>query len=147
MAKALLIADGILNTFFFLFHLLVGYQIHHLAQLATPYRALMEPLNVGGMLFIFFFAYASFFQGKEMLQTGLGRVVLLLVAALYLSRAAEEFFLFKFTPAIFGSCVLVGAIYVALFVTAIKEKNESPKARPSAEPSSTADTAKLCPAA
>jgi hypothetical protein len=54
--------------------------------------------------------------------TGLGRAVLVLVSALYLSRAAEEFFLFQFTPAIFASCVLVGAIYVALLVISIRER-------------------------
>jgi hypothetical protein len=88
----------------------------------------MEVLNVSGVLFIFFFAYASFFHGKELLQTGLGRVVLSLILALYLSRAAEEFFLFKFTPAIFGSCVLVGAIYAALFVIALRESHKLPLA-------------------
>jgi len=119
MSKALLVAGGVLNAFFFLFHLLLGYQIHHLTPVAPPYRALMEALNTGGALFILFFAYVSLFHGKELLQTGVGRVVLLLVSALYLSRAAEEFFLFKFTPLTFGSCLLVGAIYVALFVIAI----------------------------
>ena len=121
MSKGLLVAGGILNTLFFLFHLLLGYQIYHFAQVTVPYRALMEALNAGGVLFIFFFAYASFFHGKELLETGLGRAVLALVAALYLSRAAEEFFLFKFTAAIFGSCVLVGAIYAALYVMGLRE--------------------------
>jgi len=129
MPRALLIAGGILNTFFFLFHILLGYQIYHVAQLPTPYRALMEALNLGGVLFIFFFAYVSFFYGKDMLQSRLGRVVLVLIAALYLSRASEEFFLFRFTPAIFGSCLLVGAIYVALFVISVRRsKSEAAKA-------------------
>ncbi len=121
MSKALLAAGGVLNTVFFLFHLLLGYRIHNLVQLAAPYRALMEALNVGGVLFIFFFAYASFFHGKELLGTGLGRAVLALAAVLYLSRAAEEFFLFNFTAAVFGSCVLAGAVYLALFAIALKQ--------------------------
>jgi hypothetical protein len=53
---------------------------------------------------------------------------LLLVAAVYLSRAAEEFFLFTSTPVIFASCVLVGAVYVALFVIALKTRRKQPAA-------------------
>jgi hypothetical protein len=148
MAKPLLIAGGILNTVFFLFHLFLGYQIHHLVQLTTPYRTLMEALNVGGVLFIFFFAYASFFHGKELLTTGLGRVVLLLVAALYISRAGEEFVLFKFTPVIFGSCLLVGIIYVTLFAIALKETNKRrPATGSDRASSSTPSAAKLHPVA
>ena len=124
MSRGLLIAGGILNSLFLLFHLLLGYQICHLTQVAAPYRGLMEALNVGGVLFIFFFAYVSFFHGKELLESGLGRVVLVLISALYLSRAAEEFVLFQFTPAIFGSCVLVGAIYLALLVISLKMRQK-----------------------
>lgn len=120
MSKALLIAGGILNAVFFVFHIILGYQIHQLTNLPAPYRALMEALNLGGVLFLFFFSYASFFQGKELLQTGLGRAILALAAVLHLSRAAEEFFLFRFTVTVFVSCVLVGAIYVALFAIATK---------------------------
>ena len=125
MSRRLLVAGGVLNTLFFLFHLLLGYQISHVAQVAAPYRALMEALNVGGILFIGFFAYASFFYQKDLLETRLGQLVLLLVAVLYLSRAVEEFFLFKFTPLIFVSCVLVGAIYVALFVIAVQQSDKA----------------------
>jgi len=147
MSKTLLVAGGVLNGLFFLFHLLLGYQIQNLAQVAPPHRALMEALNVGAVLFMFFFAYVSFVHGKELLQTGVGRVVLLLVSVLYLSRAAEEFFLFKFTPTIFGACVLVGAVYIALFVIELKPESTpaaaivrtaapagsgTPKARPAA---------------
>jgi len=125
MTKRLLIAGGILNALFFLFHVWLGYQIHQLAQVAPPYRALMEALNVGGVLFIFFFAYASLFHGKDLMETGLGRVVLALVAVLYLSRAAGELFLFNFTAVIFASCLVVGAIYAALFVIALANEGKA----------------------
>lgn len=122
MTRRLLFIGGVLNSAFFLFHLLLAYQISRLVQLAPPHRALMEALNAAGALFLFFFAYASFVHGKELLETGLGRVVLVLASALYLSRAAEEFFLFPFNLAIFSSCLFVGAIYAALFVIALQEK-------------------------
>jgi len=121
MAKRLLIIGGVLNTIFFLFHIQLGYQIHHLTQVSSSHRALMEALNGAGVLFIFFFAYVSFFHAEELIETGLGRIVLALVAVLYLSRAAEEFFLFAFTPLVFGSCLLVGALYVALFTLALQQ--------------------------
>ncbi len=121
MSKALLLIGGILNSLFFVIHVLLGYQLFHLTQLAPPFRGLIEALNVGGVLFILFFAYASFFYGQELLSTGLGKAVLLLASVLYLSRAAEEFFWLRFTPAIFALCVIVGAIYAALLVIAIRQ--------------------------
>ena len=122
MSRRLLFTGGILNAVFFLSHLLLGYQIYHLTDLATPYRALMEALNVGVVFFIFFLAYVSLFHGKELLETGLGRAVLILVSVLYLSRAIEEFVLFNFSAAIFGACLFVGAIYVALLVISLQKR-------------------------
>jgi len=123
MSKALLTLGGVLNSIAFVFHLLLGYQIHQLSQVAPPYRAIMQALNGGVALFVFSFAYVSLFHGKELVETGLGRVVLEVAAALYLSRAAEEFLLFEFTPLLFGACVFTGAIYAALFAIALREKN------------------------
>jgi hypothetical protein len=124
MSKRLLFIGGVLNSAFFLLHIILGYQIPHLVQLAAPYRELMEALNVSGVLFIFFFAFASFVHGKELLETDLGRTVLVLVSVLYLSRAAEECFLFPFNPGILGACVFVGAIYVVLLVIAFQERSK-----------------------
>ncbi|HUB02854.1 MAG TPA: hypothetical protein VL983_09215 [Terriglobales bacterium] len=126
MTKILLIAGGILNTLFCIFHVFLGYQIHSLMHLAPPVRALLEALNAGGALFILFFAYASLLRGAELMETGLGRAVLALVSVLYLSRAAEEFFLFQFTPIIFAGCLLVGAIYVTLFAIAPRKSPAPP---------------------
>jgi len=125
MTKALLIVGGVLNSVFFLFHVYLGYQIHHLVRLAASYRSLMEALNVGGCLFILFFAYASLCRAGDLIRTRLGWAVLALVSALYLSRAAEEFFLFSFTPAIFGSCALVGGLYAAILVLAVRSGSRS----------------------
>ena len=61
MTKVLLVIGGILNSLFFLLHLVLSYQIHNLTQLAAGYRGLLQALNVGGVLFIFFFAFVSFF--------------------------------------------------------------------------------------
>ena len=147
LSKRLLIAGGILNTLFFLFHIFLGYQMQRLAELPPPYLGLFEALNFGGVFFLFFFAYASFFHGKELLRTGLGRAVLILATALYLSRAAEEFFLFKFTPAVFGACALAGAIYATLFVIARNEKRHTVLTRHGAAAEPAREAQKLHPAA
>lgn len=120
MSKALLIVGGILNSLFFLLHLVLAYQINHLTQLAAPLRGLMEALSVGGVLFIIFFAFVSFFCQAELLQTRLGRTVLVLITALYLSRAVEEFILFTPSLLIFLSCTVTGLVYLALLVLSLR---------------------------
>jgi hypothetical protein len=114
--QVLVWAGGVLNVLFGLFHIWLGVEIWRWAGLPAEVRGLMEALNVGGTLFIWFFAYAFLLRGKDLLSTGLGRATLVVSLLLYWSRAAEEFFLFSFTPAIFISCVVMGAIPVALLV-------------------------------
>jgi len=120
MFKRLMIVGGILNSLFFLFHIFLGYQIQHLAHAAASHRGLLAAFNVAVALFIFFFVYASFLHQKDLLETKLGHAVLGLASLLYLSRAAEEFILFKFNTRIFVSCLLVGAIYAGALVIAMR---------------------------
>jgi hypothetical protein len=133
MTKALLVMGGILNTIFFLFHVLLGCQIHRLTDVSLKYRGLMEALNVTGVLFLFFFAYVSFFCGAELLGTRLGRTVLALVSALYLSRALEEFILFNSNLTIFVACALLGAVYVVLLSCALRGGSALPVAKPTGQ--------------
>ena len=118
MIRVLLIIGGVLNTLFFLFHLVLGHQIKNLTQVAPPLRGLMQALNVGEVIFIFFFAVVSFFCQMDLVQTRLGRLLLALIAILYLSRASAEFIIFKFTPTIFVACAVTGLIYFALLLIA-----------------------------
>jgi hypothetical protein len=111
-------AGGVLNVVFCVFHIWLGIMISRWPG-PKDVRGLMEALNVGGTLFIGFFAYAFLVRGKDLIATGLGRATLVLAILLYWSRAAEEFFLFTFNPAIFVSCIVSGAIPAALlFLTA-----------------------------
>jgi hypothetical protein len=116
--RRLLITGGVMNLAFGLFHLLLGWQIRGWTALPAGARGLMLALNVGGTLFIFFFAYAFLFCGKDLVTTRLGRATLAVSALLYGSRAAEEFFLFPFTPVIFATCLIAGAIPALLLATA-----------------------------
>lgn len=112
MSRVLLTVGGIVNVLFGLFHVFLGWQIQTVPAL-QPSRGLLQALNVGGTLMILFLAYASLFQRREMLSTGLGRATQVLAILLYWTRAAEEFVLFSFTPVIFVSCLAAGGIYAA----------------------------------
>jgi len=116
MKKTLLISGGILNTLFGLFHVLMARGIQVSEILSPEARSLLHAFNAFGIIVIFYFAYISFFHDRELLSTRLGRTMLVLVALVFLSRAIEEFILFKFSIAIFLPCVLVGGVYVALFL-------------------------------
>jgi len=77
----------------------------------------MEMLNVGGVLFILFFALSSLCFAKEMLGTKLGRLVLFFVFLLYGSRAIEEIVIApKFSPVIFVVCALLAGLYLVLYI-------------------------------
>jgi len=117
----LLLAGGIVSALFALFHLVLGWQIHHAAGLPTPARGLMLALNVGGTLFIIFLAYAFLFRGQDLVSTGLGRATLVAGAALYWSRAAEETFWFDPSAVIFVGCLFAGAIPAALLALGRRE--------------------------
>ena len=114
MKQTLLVIGGGLNVLFGLLHIWLGWQFHRATHLAPDDRALMEMLNVGAILFVFFFAYASFFCKREMLTTGLGKAVLVLILLMYLSRAIEEVILSPaFSIVIFATCLLVVGVYLA----------------------------------
>jgi len=120
MARALLLIGGILNLAFGTFHIGLFWGLQAAAGLSTSVRSLVLALNGAVILSVLFLAVASLFFRADLLATGLGRLTLGLAAALYLSRAAEEFLLFKFTPVIFGACSVVGALYVAILVMALR---------------------------
>jgi len=114
MNQTLLVVGGSLNVLFGLLHIWMGWGFHQATNLSRDYRAVLEMLNVGTMLFVFFFAYASFFCAREMLTTWLGKAVLVLILLSYLSRAVEEVILSPtFSVAIFATCLLVAGVYLA----------------------------------
>jgi len=115
MNKVLVIIGGILNTLFGLFHIWLARAIHLSSGFSPETQGLLQAFNVFVTIVMFYFAYISFFQQRDLLSTKLGKSTLALVALAYLSRGVEEFFWFKFSWMIFIPCVLVGAIYVVLF--------------------------------
>ena len=115
--KVLLTIGGVINLIFGLFHLFLGYMLHTNPNIPEGFRPLMEMLNAGGALMIFFMAFASLFYKEEMLTTKLGRLVIILTLLLYWSRAVEEATIAAgFSAVIFTSCILVGIIYFLLLI-------------------------------
>ncbi|ACB75277.1 hypothetical protein [Opitutus terrae] len=111
-AKVLLLASGVANGLFFLFHLYMGWQLHHL-QVAPGLRALLEMFNGGGALFILFLTYASLLRAEEILTSRLGTAVLVLGSGLYLLRAVAEFVVAPHArPAIYLTCLVTGGLYL-----------------------------------
>lgn len=114
MKQTLLVIGGGLNVLFGLLHIWLGWEFHHAPYLSPDVRALIEMLNMSAILFVFFFAHASFFCKREMLTTRLGRAVLVLILLVYVSRAVEEVILSPaFSAFIFAACLLVAGVYLA----------------------------------
>ena len=61
MSKRLLLIGGVMNGIFALFHIWLGWQIQMLPDLLPDYKALIQMLNVGGILTIAFATFVSFF--------------------------------------------------------------------------------------
>ena len=121
MNRVLLRIGGVANALFVVFHVWLGYQIHTSPGIAAGDRPLMEMLNAGGVLFILLFAISSLCYAQEMLETRLGRLVLLFVFLLYGSRAIEEIVISpQFSAAIFVVCALLAGLYLFLFFNANK---------------------------
>ncbi len=116
MSKILLITGGVLNVLLAAFHVFLGYKIYLIQDTAANYRALMIMLNSGVTLLIVLFAVASLVYVHDMLTTRLGKLVMLFAALLYASRGIEEIIVaIQFSSFIFGICILMSAIYIALF--------------------------------
>lgn len=117
MNRILLRIGGVVNAFFVIFHVWLGYQIHTSPEIAAGNRSLMEMLNAGVVVLILFFAISSLCYVKEMLETKLGRLVLLFVFLLYGSRAMEEIVISpRFSPVIFIVCALLAGVYLVLYI-------------------------------
>jgi len=115
MQNTLLIIGGTAQIILGLFHIYLTTAIQKMDSLTPSGRALMQMLNVGGTLLIFFVAYVSFFQQDSLLSTSLGRATLIFVVLFYVVRAAEEIIFSQvagFSPVIFVICLAVAALYL-----------------------------------
>jgi len=113
MNTLVLYACGVINALFALFHLGLARSIQHLTLLSPGHRALLHALNFGGFLFLIFLAVA-FLACQPDLRTRLGRATILLGAAIYLTRAFEEFVLFpRIGWVVVVLCTIAGLLHLA----------------------------------
>lgn len=122
MKKKLVIIGGFINLFFLIFHIYLGFSIANFQNLLPDHKILMQMLNVGGIGFMAFFTYVSFFCIKELIETKLGKVVFLIIFLTYFVRAFEEFLFFgqHLSLPILLSCFLVSLMY--LYILVYKER-------------------------
>jgi hypothetical protein len=96
--ETLLMLGGIFNVAFAVFHLFFWRLFdwkRDLASLSFINRQVMQILNLCVTFVFLIFAYISFFHSTELLGTGLGRALLLLISLFWFLRAAEQVLFFQ----------------------------------------------------
>jgi len=115
--KILIRIAGVINLLFAAFHVWLGRVICQFTDMPAEHLALMKMLNTGGTIFILFLGVSLTFLAKEIATTALGRLILLLGAATYLVRAAEELIVAPSANiTIMAACTIIGLLHLLLFM-------------------------------
>ncbi len=123
MRKRLLVAGGVINVLFTVFHIWLTWQLTKIAGLTPEIKALLIMLCVGGTTMIGFAAYTSLFCIQNMLTTKLGKATLLFIILIYSSRAVEEIVLEPhFSALIFVTCLITALVYGLVMVLPHEKK-------------------------
>jgi hypothetical protein len=94
-----------------------------LTSLPPAQQAMMQELNIGSLLMLALFTCASLYCANDLLATKLGKTTLVFIALFYAARAAAEILLSpRFSPLIFGACLLVALLYL-LIIFSIRKTN------------------------
>jgi len=95
--ESILLVGGFYHLAGAVFHLMFWKLFHWNKELATLNalnRAVMQILNLCLTFVFIMFAYLSIFYRAELLSTGLGRAVLLLISVFWILRAVEQIVFF-----------------------------------------------------
>lgn len=125
-SRWLLRFGGLLNAAGALFHVFLAHVVHVSNEIDQSTGALIQALNLATFLLIAFMAFASFAYRRELLETRLGRSVLVLVILLYGTRGIEEVVLFNGSPVFLGYCALLVAIYLLVLIGARRLSESNP---------------------
>lgn len=93
MAEALIFAGGVYTVALIVFHVFfwrIFKWPESLASLNHVNRATMKVINISLTFIFFIFAYISFAHADDLLNTGLGRAMLVLISMLWLFRAVLQ---------------------------------------------------------
>ncbi len=97
-AETVVRLGGLFNVAFAVFHVLFWRLFdwkRDLASLTFINRQVMQILNLCLTFAFLMFAYVSFFHTAELLGTGLGRALLLLISVFWFLRAVEQVIFFR----------------------------------------------------
>ena len=98
MKETLIIAGGIYTVALIIFHALL-WRIFNWPETLMPLnyvnKATIQVLNISITFIFFIFAYISFAHTQELLNTDLGRTLLVLISSLWLFRAAQQVVFYK----------------------------------------------------
>ena len=99
MKEHLVVAGGIYNIALVVFHVLF-WRIFNwpetIDSLNPVNKATIQVLNISITFIFFMFAYISFAHTQELVSTPLGNTLLVLMSALWLFRAAQQVYFYKF---------------------------------------------------
>ncbi len=98
MNRILMYAGGLLTFTLALFKIAMPYLFHWREAMGSSAASMWATLyaeNLGISLLLLFFACMSIFQWRELVSTGLGKLVLLSLGALWVFRAGAEIILYK----------------------------------------------------
>lgn len=117
-AAGILIAGGIYNIILAVFHIMFWHMgkfswKEELPKMSSINMAVIQLLNIGIIVYFLLMAYISFFHTRELLNSGLGKTVLLGAALFWLIRLGGEFAFKKGMPA---NPVLVGIFIIGVLL-------------------------------
>jgi len=116
--ESIVMLGGIFNVAFAVFHVLFWRLFdwkRDLASLSFINRQVMQILNLCLTFVFLIFAYISFFHTTELLGTGLGRALLVLISVFWFLRAVEQAIFFQLkrrrSVAFFVAFLVGGLLY------------------------------------
>lgn len=122
-ATGLIIAGGVYNLVFAIFHLTFWKVFRWKQDLALISRlnsGIFQIINLCLTLVFFFFAYISFFQINDLLHTGLGNAAVIFISLFWFLRMVEQIVFFGFkkrTSIVFMVIFLLGCVLYAVPLT------------------------------
>ena len=119
LAEVSLTAGGIFNLGFAVFHLFFWRLFNwrkDLASLTPVNRSVMQILNLCLTFLLLVMAYVSLFLRREMLSTGLGKVLLIAFALFWFLRMLEQVFLFEVKSKLSAVFTLIFLLGSALYI-------------------------------
>jgi len=111
MGRILLIVGGVFQVLIVALHVSMFFGISRAPDLPGDIRPLLHIFNAAVLTVVIFCAYVSFFQRRELIQTGLGRATCLFIGVFYLQRGLVEVVVRGIHPASLAPLCLIAALY------------------------------------